>query len=257
MRGPGEDREMSLADDYRRQFAWRGWPTLLESLPSLEGANVVDLGCGVGDLSAALAARGASVVGIDLNEELLREAMARRIPNAAFRRADLREPLELDAGFDGLWCGFVAAYFPDLASALTRWKVHLRPGGWIALTEIDDLFGHEPLPARTKALLQGYADDALVAGRYDFRMGRKLREHLERAGFAVVSALILPDRELAFDGPAEGAVIEAWAARLDRMKLLETWCGAEFPRVRGEFLECLAGRDHRSSARVHACLATA
>jgi hypothetical protein len=40
---------MSLADEYRRQFAWRGWATALSALPPLGGHLVLDLGCAQGD----------------------------------------------------------------------------------------------------------------------------------------------------------------------------------------------------------------
>ena len=49
---------------------------------------MLDLGCAVGDQSAELEARGATVIGIDLNEELLREAQLRHLPNAEFRQAE-------------------------------------------------------------------------------------------------------------------------------------------------------------------------
>jgi hypothetical protein len=50
-------------------------------------------------------------------------------------------------------------------------------------------------------LLSAYAEDALVAGRYDFQMGRKLRNYLERSGFIVSTMLTLEDQELSFSGP--------------------------------------------------------
>jgi SAM-dependent methyltransferase len=210
----------------------------------------------VGDPAAELVARGARVVGVDMNEELLREARSRRLAGAEFRHGDLRAPLDLDVEADGLWCSFTAAYFPDLPAALASWGRHLRAGGWAALTEIDDLFGHEPLGARSKALLEAYARDALAAGRYDFHMGRKLRDHLERSGFAVSKVLTLRDQELAFDGPAHPEVVDAWRTRLDRMKLLHDFCGPSFAQVRDEFLGCLTRAEHRSMAKVTCCIAT-
>ncbi len=246
---------MRLASEYRRQFGWRDWQRVLSELPPLGGQTVLDLGCGVGDLAAELEARGARVIGLDGNEELLREARARGLANAEFRRADLRAPLDIDVMADGLWSSFTAAYFPDLAAALRSWGSRLRPGGWVALTEVDDLFGHEPVTERTRSLLEGYVRDALAAGRYDFRMGRKLDEQLERAGFRVMSALTLDDRELAFQGAADPDVAGAWRARFDRMTLLRDACGQEFERIRDEFLECLVAADHRSTATVRFCLA--
>lgn len=247
---------MSLANEYRRQRAWRDWPTLLDALPPLGGRTVLDLGCGVGDVAALLVARGARVLGVDGNEGLLREARARRLPNAEFRQADLRSLPDLGVSADGLWSSFTAAYFPDLSRVLAAWTRHLKPGGWVALTEIDDLFGHEPLPARTKALLRAFAEEALAAGRYDFHMGRKLADHAGRAGLAVSKELTLEDRELAFGGPARPEVLAAWRARLDRMTLLRDICGPEHERVEDDFLRCLAHPDHRAVAKVCCCIAT-
>jgi len=51
---------------------------LLEWLPSdLSGRRVLDAGCGPGELSLALAERGADVVGVDLSPSLVREARRR------------------------------------------------------------------------------------------------------------------------------------------------------------------------------------
>ena len=129
-------------------------------------------------------------------------------------------------------------------------------GGWIALTEIDDLFGHEPLGERTKALLSAYAEEGVAVGRYDFHMGRKLRGYLERAAFTVSNALILQDQELSFSGPAAPEVLDAWRARFERMKLLRDFCGPEIDQVQEEFLGCLMRADHRSTAKVYCCIAT-
>lgn len=246
---------MTLSSEYRRQFTWRDWSRVFDLLPPLGGQTVLDLGCGVGDLAAELVGRGARVIGIDLNEELLAAARGRGLANTEFRKADLREPLDLEVEVEGLWGGFVAAYFPDLPAALSRWAAHLRPGGWVALTEIDDFFGHEPLAERTRELFEGYAREALAAERYDFHMGRKLRGHLERAGFTVSKELTLADRELSFAGPAPPEVLEAWRTRLDGMRLLRDFCGPEFEALRDDFLGCLTRAEHRSLATVRFCLA--
>ncbi len=246
---------MSLASDYRRQFQWRGWRTILEELPPLQGQTVIDLGCGVGDLASELAARGADVVAVDTNEELLEHARSRQISNVEFRAVDLRGPVELGVAADGIWCSFTAACFVDLSGALTSWAGNLKPEGWAAITEIDDLFAHEPLSPHTKALLDAYCDASLAAGRYDFRAGRKLETHLQNAGFSVARSLTMNDRELSFNGPADRGVLDAWQARLERMKLLQDFLGAEFDQVREEFLGCLMRADHRSLATVCCCIA--
>ena len=245
---------MSLVTEYKRQFDWRPWPQIFRVLPPLQGKVVLDLGCGVGDQAAELASRGAHVIGIDMNEELLREAKSRGIENAEFHLADLNAPLDPGISADGLWCSFTPAYFPDLTAALNLWKKNLRPGGWAALTDIDNLFSHEPLSDRTRKLLDGYARDSLKAGRYDFRIGHKFRMHLRRSGFVVSKQLKLEDLELSFSGPAFPEVVEAWRDRFNRMKLLRDYCGTEFEQVRDEFLSCLLRPDHRSLAKVYFCL---
>jgi ubiquinone/menaquinone biosynthesis C-methylase UbiE len=247
---------MSLSSEYKRQFGWRDWPTIFDALPSLHGQTVLDLGCGVGDLAAEFVARGARVIGVDMNEELLREARSRQLSNTEFRAGDLRALPDFGISADGLWCSFAAAYFPDLSTALTSWARSVRSGGWIALTEVDDLFGHEPLSVRTKALFRAYAEHALAAGRYDFHMGRKLRAHLERSGFTVSKTLTLEDQELSFNGPAPLEVLDAWRARFNRMKLLRDFCGPDIDRVQEEFLGCLKRADHTSVAKVYCCIAT-
>jgi len=246
---------MSLSDEYRRQFAWRPWSEVMALLPPLGGKTVLDLGCGIGDQAAALADRGASVVGVDTSHELLAVARSRGIPNAEFRLADLTTLRDVGT-FDGIWCSFAAAYVPVLGPTLASWKQHLNPEGWVALTEIDDLFGHEPVEPLTSSLLAAYAQDALAANRYDFHMGRKLRSHLEQAGFTVGDTRILVDQELSFEGPAAPEVLDAWRDRLNRMKLLNNFCGAMFERVRDNFLAALSHPDHRSLARVYACIGT-
>jgi SAM-dependent methyltransferase len=246
---------MSASSDYRRQFGFREWATILDALPPVQGQTVLDLGCGVGDLAAVFVARGARVIGVDLNEEFLGDARSRQLPNAEFRTEDLRALPDLGVEADGLWCSFAAAYFPDLHLALEGWARNVKPGGWIALTEIDDLFGHEPLSDRTKALFGAYAEESLLAGRYDFHMGRKLRDHLERAGHTVSRMLTVEDQELSFSGPARPEVLDAWRARFNRMKLLRDFCGPSMEEVQGEFLGCLARDDHRSVGRVCCCIA--
>ena len=248
---------MSVTDEYRRQHAWRSWQAAFDALPPLAGQTVLDLGCALGDQTAALLAGGAArVIGFDANQELLDAARARHLAGAEFRHADLAQLADCGTQADGIWCGFTAAYFVDFERVLRLWRHLLRPGGWIALTEIDDLFGHAPLEEKAQTLLREYVADAFAAGRYDFHAGHKLPASLKRAGFSIKRVFSLADREFAFEGPALQEVVEAWRLRFERMVLLRRFCGTDFVAVRDQFLACLASRDHRSQARVRFCLAT-
>lgn len=247
---------MSLSSEYARQHAWRDWPTVINALPSLDGRLIFDLGCAAGDLPSEFVARGARVIGFDANEELLSHARARHLKNAEFRTADLRSFPDPGLVADGIWSSFAAAFFPNFAPVLAIWARYQKPGGWIALTEVDDLFGHQPLSDRSAALFSAYAREALAAGRYDFHMGRKLKTFLEQCGFHVEKVLTLADHELAFRGSARPDVLDGWRARFERLNSLRTFCGAEFEEVREEFLACLAREDHWSTAKVNCCIAT-
>lgn len=244
---------MSLSDEYLQAQRWRPWPQIFDHLPPLSGKTIADLGCGVGQQAAELAARGAQVIGVDSSDPLLATARG-LVPSAVFLKANLAT-LALERTVDGIWSSFVPAYFPELRPVLALWSAHLAPGGWIALTEIDDLFGHEPLSARSASLLEGFTATALARGSYDFHMGRKLHGVLVAAGFRIRTELVLDDRELAFQGPAPPEVLAAWRARFARMPALQEYCGERFTALQGDFLDCLAHPDHRSSARVFCCIA--
>ncbi|REJ85636.1 MAG: class I SAM-dependent methyltransferase [Acidobacteria bacterium] len=237
------------------QSRWRDWDRMLDRLPPVAGRRVLDLGCGPGEVTARLARRGARVVGVDADLGLLAFAARRGLDRVGYVAADLRQLGLRPRRVDGIWASFVAAYLPDLAPSLERWRRWLRPGGWIALVEIDDLFAHAPLGSRSRQLLASFADEALAAGRYDFRMGRRLDAEISRAGYRPEHGEWLDDPELSFSGPAAAEVVAAWAQRLDRMVHLQRHCGDEFGALRREFLACLSSERHRGAARVRFCLA--
>jgi hypothetical protein len=88
-------------------------------------------------------------------------------------------------------------------------------------------------------------------------MGRKLRDHLNQAGFSLSSDHTLPDREFSFTGPADPEVVEGWKRRLDRMTPLRDFCGPRFERLRADFLAALIHPNHRSLSTVRYCIAVA
>lgn len=246
---------MTVIDVYSQQYQWRSWREILDAIPDLDGQFVLDFGCGIGDLAADLSARGATIVGVDFNKEVVAYAHSRHIPNAEFRQSDLRMIQDPGICADGIWSSFTAAYFPVLQDVLGLWLQHLRPGGWLALTEVDDFFGHHPLTNRTTELLELYVQDAIENARYDFNMGRKLSAIAEQVGLKVIRQFTVPDAELSFVSRATTEVREAWANRLNQMHLLQNLCGAEFHAVRDDFLECLGRDDHFCSATVQCCIA--
>jgi len=240
---------MSLAEEYKRQFAWRDWGAALAACPIEPGQKVLDFGCGPGDLSAELVSRGAQVVGVDSNEDLLSIAQKRGLRNCAFLNQDLKSPrLEMNS-FDGIWCSFTAAYFTNFEGVFRSWIPLLRPKSWVCITEIDDLLGHEPMLEHLRAKLDKFYDEAFTGRGYDFRSGHKISAILKNEGFKIQERL-LRDQELAFDGPAIPAVTQAWSNRFNRMGGLKNFLGDEFEDFRSNFLKILENKDHRSTCRV-------
>ena len=241
---------MSLVAQYERQERWRRWDDALARVPLRAGEKILDLGCALGDVPARLQRLGADVVGVDMNDELLGAARRRHL-DVRFESLDLNA---LDASplcpVDGMWASFVAAYFPRLEATLERWRKGLAPHGWIALVEMDDLFGHTPFPTRWSRELERFYQEARTAGRYDFQSGRRLAPALRAAGFNAVQESTLEDDELSFQGPATSDVLEAWQQRLERMAGLRHFLGPSFEEFRRDFLDALTSSDHRSSTRV-------
>lgn len=94
------------------------------------GARVVDVGCGAGSYSEALAHGGFEVTGLDLSNALLERAHA-RAPDVSFVVADLREWAP-EEPFDGVLCRGMLNDFvsdDDRRAALAALRRVLRPGG--------------------------------------------------------------------------------------------------------------------------------
>lgn len=112
------------------------------SIPS--GATVLDIGCGVGRTTRALARRGERVIGLDVSERMLElaEEHNRELANIDWLLGDGRRFAGVgSATVDVCFSHVVFQHIPD--PALTLGYVSeigrvLRPGGWAALQVSDD-----------------------------------------------------------------------------------------------------------------------
>jgi len=98
------------------------------------GERVLDLGCGAGQFSAALAQAGAQTVGVDVTAEALWRA-AQRVRGLDLRLWRDGEPLPLDdSSVDTVWAGEVIEHVVDVAPWLSEVRRVLRPHGMLLLT---------------------------------------------------------------------------------------------------------------------------
>jgi SAM-dependent methyltransferase len=107
------------------------------------GMRVLDVGCGVGDVSmlcAGVVGPEGVVVGIDRDPGALQRARERiaaeGLDNVSFREGDFRE-LPVTESFDAVVGRAVLMYAADPAEALRSLLPHLRSGGIVAFHEFD------------------------------------------------------------------------------------------------------------------------
>jgi SAM-dependent methyltransferase len=94
------------------------------------GQTIVDLGCGTGNHSVALAQMGYSLVGVDCSESMLAQARAKAALD--FRLGDIRT-IDLGKQFDCVLLLFAVLGYQledrDVRATLENVHRHLRPGG--------------------------------------------------------------------------------------------------------------------------------
>ena len=108
----------------------------------LAGKRVLDVGCGGGILSDAMARRGAEVLGIDLASKPLKVAQLHAL-EAGTTRVDYREvaaealAAEMPGAFDVVTCMEMLEHVPDPASIVRACATLAKPGGWLFFSTIN------------------------------------------------------------------------------------------------------------------------
>lgn len=98
----------------------------------LKNPNVLEVGCGTGWLSGALAERcGAKVTGVDLSHEAVEQAR-KTFPHLEFHSGDVLS-LPLQGPYDVVVSADVLAHIPDQPAVIGLIASQLRPGGLFIL----------------------------------------------------------------------------------------------------------------------------
>jgi 2-polyprenyl-6-hydroxyphenyl methylase/3-demethylubiquinone-9 3-methyltransferase len=107
----------------------------------VSGKRIVDVGCGGGILAESMAARGATVTGIDLSEKALKVARLHQLETGV--QVDYRhiaaEALaeEQPETFDVVTCMEMLEHVPDPVSILAACRALVKPGGWVFLSTLN------------------------------------------------------------------------------------------------------------------------
>jgi len=108
---------------------------------ALEGATVLDVGCGGGILAEAMARRGARVTGIDLSEKALRVAQLHLHESRLsieYLCVSVEDHAATHAGeFDVVTCMELLEHVPDPASMVAACARLVRPGGQVFFSTIN------------------------------------------------------------------------------------------------------------------------
>jgi SAM-dependent methyltransferase len=108
-------------------------PSLLDAVGAKANLRALDLCCGQGNATEALAGRGCHVVGIDFSPAMLTLAR-QRVPSATFFEGDAQDLPFTDAEFDIVVSNVGVCHVPDQARALSEIRRVLRPPGRFAMT---------------------------------------------------------------------------------------------------------------------------
>jgi 2-polyprenyl-6-hydroxyphenyl methylase / 3-demethylubiquinone-9 3-methyltransferase len=103
----------------------------------LDGARVLDVGCGGGILAEAMAKRGARVTGIDLSEKALRVAALHLHESRLDIRYEKASVDELTGEFDVITCMELLEHVPDPAGMVAACARLVRPGGKLFFSTIN------------------------------------------------------------------------------------------------------------------------
>jgi SAM-dependent methyltransferase len=218
------------------------WPQeepIFARTPLPEGARVLDVGCGTGEIVARLAERfpHASFLGVDVEEEHLERARRRcdRFGARVGFQSDDALALRLgDDSFDLVVSRHVLQALPDASRAIAEMVRVARPGGRLhVLAEDYGMLWCHPTANDSDAFWQRFPPIYGAARGCDLHVGRKMFTLLVdqglraiRVDYVVVDTLRVPRETFARiweswrDGYSDSI---AFAAKVDRAEVDERW----------------------------------
>jgi SAM-dependent methyltransferase len=151
---------------------------MLDAVEPIAGRRVLDFACGAGVTSVFLAQRGATVTGLDINEQAIARAgeLAERVGvEIDFIAAPLESGTFAACSFDAI-VGRYALHHVDLAATAPTLRTILAPGGRCAFVETMAL---NPTLALSRRWLAGRAGIAGLGSTDEHPLDRRALRELE------------------------------------------------------------------------------
>lgn len=208
--------------------------------------SVLDIGCGPGMQTVALAkALNSTIIALDVLEEYLKELKERALGEGLSELINIQEgdmnalPFK-ENSFDLIWSEG-AAYSMGFGSALQCWKPYLKPGGYLALSELVWL-SQEPPSEVSEFFRDEYPLMTDIPSNTDM---------IESAGYELIAHFTLPDSdwwdhyytpleqklpalyEKYADDKEALAIVDMTAREIDMRKRFHEYYGYEFFIARG------------------------
>ncbi len=181
---------------------------LRQSKCDLKGKRALDVGCGIGDLAFILAARGAKVIGVELDagkvERANQIAHKWNFPqeNLHFLVGDVTKLDQMNLGlFDAIFCVALLEHIQDDVALLEQIQHLLCPGGFFIL---------EVPSAARKTIPEVEAEDGHVRPGYFFEEVPAL---LSRTGFHLVATRTMDSLGLRYRWCASSRILPGRTAR--------------------------------------------
>jgi len=114
----------------------------INQLVPLQDQQVLDVGCGGGILTDAMARAGAHATGIDLATKSLKvaqlHALEAQTPRVQYREISAEDlAAERPASFDVVTCMEMLEHVPDPASVVRACATLVKPGGWVFFSTLN------------------------------------------------------------------------------------------------------------------------
>lgn len=140
----------------------------IDSHAALAGKKVLDVGCGGGILSEAMAHRGASVTGIDMGEAPLNIARLHALEtgvNVDYKQIPVEQlAAQMPGEFDVVTCLEMLEHVPDPASIIKACYTLVKPGGMVFFSTIN----RNPKAYAMAIIGAEYIMRLLPAGTHDY-----------------------------------------------------------------------------------------